>query len=110
MTEHIDGRREFIIQPAPLYIFMKPQEKKGCLIGIGLLVLYCILTYLSIKFDSPILKTISFGIPGFASSYVFGNTTSYKDFQWKAQRDLPLILLGFIVFIFFTWIAYGRLW
>ena len=109
MTEH-RWAQGIYYQPAPLYIFMKPQEKKGCLIGIGLLVLYCILTYLSIKFDSPILKTISFGIPGFVSSYVLGKYFGIKDFQWKTQRDLPLILLGLIIFIFLTWIAYGRLW
>lgn len=75
-----------LLPTCPIIIFMKPQEKKGCLIGIGLLVLYCILTYLSMKFDSPILKTISFGIPGFVSSYVLGKYFGIKDFQWKPKE------------------------
>jgi len=89
---------------------MKPQEKQGCLIGLGFLVLWFVLLYLSIEFDSPFLKTMSFGLPIFASFFVFGKYFGLKDFQWKAQRDLPLILLGFILLVFFTWIAYGRLW
>ena len=89
---------------------MKPQEKQGCLIGIGLLVVWVVLFYLSIELDSPFLKMISFGLLGFVISFVFGKYFGTKEFQWKARRDLPLILLGFILLVFFTWIAYGRLW
>ncbi|WP_417128961.1 hypothetical protein [Phocaeicola sp.] len=89
---------------------MKPQEKQGCLIGIGLLVSWFVLFFLSIEFDSPFLKGISFGLPGFAVSFVFGKYFGVKEFQWKTQRDLPLILLGLVLLVFFTWIAYGKLW
>lgn len=72
--------------------------------------LWFVLLYLSIEFDSPFLKTISFGLPNFVSFFVFGKYFGIKDFQWKAQRDLPFILLGFILLVFFTRTAYGRLW
>jgi hypothetical protein len=89
---------------------MKPQEKQGCLIGIGLLILWFVLFFLSIEFDAPILKGLSFGIPGFAISFIYGKYFGVKEFQWKAKRDLPLILLGIILLVFFTWMAYSRLW
>jgi hypothetical protein len=62
---------------------MKPQEKQGCLIGLGFLVLWFVLLYLSIEFDSPFLKTKSFGLSIFASFFVFGKYFGLKDFQWK---------------------------
>lgn len=88
---------------------MKPQEKQGCLIGIGLLVIWLVLLFLSIEFDAPILKGIS-GIPGVAILFVFGKYFCVKEFKWKAKRDLLLILLGLILLVFFTWMAYSRLW
>lgn len=88
---------------------MKPQEKQGCLIGIGLLVIWLVLLFLSIEFDAPILKGIS-GIPGVAILFVFGKYFCVKELKWKAKRDLLLILLGLILLVFFTWMAYSRLW
>ncbi|WP_308768626.1 hypothetical protein [uncultured Bacteroides sp.] len=67
---------------------MKPQEKQGCLIGIGLLILWFVLFFLSIEFDSPILKGLSFGIPGFVISFIYGKYFGVKEFQWKNQKRL----------------------
>lgn len=89
---------------------MKPQEKQGCLIGIGLLVVWVVFFYFGIEMDAPFLKMISFGLPGFLISFVFGKYFGTKEFKWKTRRDLPLVLLGFILLVFFTWMAYGRLW
>ena len=75
-----------LLPTCPIIIFMKPQEKKGCLIGIGLLVLYCILTYLSIKFDSPILKTISSGYQDSPLHMFLGNTLVLKIFNGKPKE------------------------
>ena len=65
---------------------MKPQEKQGCLIGIGLLVSWFALFFLSIEFDSPFLKGISFGLPGLPYPLFLENTLVSKNFNGKPKE------------------------
>lgn len=85
----------------------KKNENKGCLFPIILLIIGFVCIWIGVEYDIPVIKTLGFGFPGYASC-MYTESVSGKKYTWKRHAMyISIILLACIAI---TFIFYRKLW
>lgn len=89
-------------------------EYQGCLIGIGMMVIYGAVLFVAYKLYMPFLKCACYLLPGLTGAYIgsrYFSTAKQKDKNSFSRRTWVLLIIGSLVLAaLLSWWLEGKLW
>lgn len=90
------------------------REHKGCLMGIGMLVVCGVIFFVAYKVDIPFLKFACYMFSSFIGVYVgnrYFSTEEQREKNRFSRRTWTLLVIGYLVLAaLLAWWLEGRLW
>lgn len=88
----------------------KKNEKKGCLISLIILISGFICLSIGIIYKIHILHTLGFLLPVYGGTIYKQLTIKDENKKWNLKKHLMMIVSLILITLFFTLIAYRKLW
>lgn len=89
---------------------MKQQRKKEYLIGIGIIIVFCVFLFIGNKYEFYYLRTLGYFLLPIAGIYIAPQYFGVINPNIKPKAIILSIVFFLLMAALITWILDGRLW